>query len=160
MVGDSPTGPWKDPLGKPLLDSTLTPTDEYDMTVFEEEDGEFYILFGVWEYYMARLNEDMISLAEKPRKIEITNPVGPYGKGSTDDKPFLHKYDGRYYLSWGAFYAISDKLHGPYEYQGTVLNEQSFAPGYAAPTWPHGWLQGGTGLFSNGTISGILPIVT
>lgn len=147
VVGDSPTGPWKDPLGKPLLDSALTPTDEYDMTVFQEEDGEFYILFGVWEYYMARLNEDMISLAEAPRKVVINNPVGPYGEGSTDDKPFLHKREGRYYLSWGAFYAMSDKLYGPYEYMGTVMNEQSFAPGYAAPTWPHGWLQGRHGSF-------------
>lgn len=147
VVGDSPAGPWLDPLGKPLLDSTLTPTDEYDMTVFEDDDGEYYILFGVWEYYMARLNEDMISLAEEPRKVQINNPVGPYGEGTTDDKPYLHKYDGRYYLSWGAFYAMSDNLYGPYDYKGTVMNEQSFAPGYAAPTWPHGPLQGRHGSF-------------
>ncbi len=69
VVGETPIGPWKDPLGKPLLDSTLTPTDEYDMTVFQDDDGEFYILFGVWDYYMARLNENMISLAEEPRKV-------------------------------------------------------------------------------------------
>lgn len=147
LVGDSPRGPWKDPLGKALLDSALTPTDEYDMCVFKDEDGEYYILFGVWDYYMARLNEDMISLAEKPRKIRINNPQGPYGKGKTDDKPFLHKYGDNYYLSWGAFYAMSENLYGPYEYRGTVMDEQSFAPGYAAPTWPHGPLQGRHGSF-------------
>ena len=147
VVGESPAGPWTDPLGKPLLDSALTPTDEYDMTVFQDIDGVFYILFGVWEYYMARLNEDMISLAEEPRKVVIHNPVGPYGEGSTDDKPFLHTYQGRYYLSWGAFYAVSETVYGPYEYVGTLMNEQSFAPGYAAPTWPHGPLQGRHGSF-------------
>lgn len=147
VVGKGPAGPWKDPLGKPLLDSTLTPTDEYDMTVFEDDDGEYYILFGVWEYYMARLNEDMISLAEEPKKVIIHNPVGPYGEGSTDDKPYLHKYGGRYYLSWGAFYAMSENIYGPYDYTGAVMNEQSFAPGYNEPTWPHGPLQGRHGSF-------------
>ncbi len=147
VVGETPVGPWKDPLGKPLLDSALTHTDEYDMTVFQDDDGEFYILFGVWDYYMARLNDDMISLAEEPRKVHINNPDGPYGEGSTDDKPFLHKYRDRYYLSWGAFYAMSDHLYGPYEYTGTVMDEQSFAPGYASPTWPHGPLQGRHGSF-------------
>ena len=36
MVADSPKGPWKDPLGKPLLPEDLTPTHEYDMGIFEE----------------------------------------------------------------------------------------------------------------------------
>lgn len=66
VVGDTPAGPWKDPLGKPLLSSELTPTHEYDMAVFLDDDGEHYILFGVWDFYMARLNEDMISLASWP----------------------------------------------------------------------------------------------
>ena len=34
VVGDSPSGPWKDPLGKPLLTSEMTPTHEYDMAHF------------------------------------------------------------------------------------------------------------------------------
>lgn len=147
VVGPTPAGPWKDPLGKPLLDSTLTPTHEYDISLFQDADGEFYMLFGVWNYYMARLNDDMVSLAEEPREIIINNPVGPYGEGSTDDKPFLHHYQGRYYLSWGAFYATSKELYGPYEYAGTVMDSGSFAPGYAEPTWPNGPLQGRHGSF-------------
>ena len=98
VVSDSPSGPWKDPLGKPLLTSEMTPTHEYDMGIIQDATGEFYIVFGVWDYYIAKLNEDMISLAEKPHKIEIKNPRGPYnqdGKNSkmpTDDKPFIHSY--------------------------------------------------------------------
>jgi len=147
VVGASPIGPWKDPLGKPLLHHQLTPTDEYDMSIFREDDGEFHILFGVWDYYMAPLNEDMISLAEDPVEIVINDPIGPYGPDSTDDKPFLHKYNGKYYLSWGAFYAMSENLYGPYDYVGTVMNAESFAPGYDRPTWPHGPLQGRHGSF-------------
>ena len=152
VVGDSPVGPWKDPLGKPLLSEEMTPTHEYDMAIFEEA-GEYYIVFGVWDYYIAKLDEDMISLAEEPRKIIINNPRGPYNQDGTnsdkptDDKPSVHKYKNRYYLSWGCFYAISENLYGPYDYVGTVINEDSFAEGYDAPTWPNGFLQGRHGNF-------------
>jgi hypothetical protein len=153
MVGDSPLGPWKDPLGKPLLSSDMTPTDEYDMGIFEDTDGEFYIVFGVWDYYIAKLNEDMISLAEKPRKIQINNPRGPYNPDGnnkempTDDKPFLHFHNGKYYLSWGCFYGMSDNVYGPYDCKGSIIEQESFAPGYDAPTWPNGFKQGRHGSF-------------
>lgn len=153
MVGDSPSGPWKDPLGKPLLTSGMTPTHEYDMGIVQDEAGEYYIVFGVWDYYIAKLNEDMISLAEKPRKIEIDNPRGPYnldGKNKekpTDDKPFIHFNNGKYYLSWGCFYAMADNLYGPYDYKGSIIEKESFAPGYDAPTWPTGFKQGRHGSF-------------
>ena len=152
VVGDTPVGPWKDVLGRPLLTSDLTPTHEYDMAVFEE-NGEHFIIFGVWDYYIAKLNEDMISLAESPKKIEINNPRGPYNpfgenqKMPTDDKPFVHKYNGKYYLSWGCFYAMADNLYGPYDYKDSVIKEESFAEGYEAPTWPNGFLQGRHGSF-------------
>jgi hypothetical protein len=153
MVADSPAGPWTDPLGRPLLPSSLTPTHEYDPGIFEDESGDFYIVFGVWDFYIAKLNEDMISLAEDPRKITISNPRGPYNQDGenparpTDDKPFLHSYQGKYYLSWGCFYAMADNVYGPYEYAGSVIEKESFAPGYDAPTWPHGFKQGRHGSF-------------
>jgi hypothetical protein len=73
--------------------------------------------------------------------------VGPYGEGKTDDKAFVHKANGRYYLSWGCFYAMADTVYGPYSYKGTVITAASFAPGYDQPTWPHGFLQGRHGSF-------------
>jgi len=117
-VGDSPAGPFADVLGKPLLDGTVTTTTEYDPCVFKDDDGECYLVFGgpVWcygegaGYYIARLNEDMISLAETPRPIELDH-MG-------DDKASLNKFGGRYYLSYGGFYAVSDCVYGPYKYMG------------------------------------------
>lgn len=153
VVADNPSGPWTDPLGKPMLAEDLTPTDEYDMGILEDESGDFYIVFGVWDFYVARLNEDMISLAEKPKRIEIKNPHGPYNqegkaeKMKTDDKPFLHSYNGKYYLSWGCFYAMADDIYGPYDYVGSVFEKESFAEGYEAPTWPNGYKQGRHGSF-------------
>ncbi|MGB5943948.1 MAG: family 43 glycosylhydrolase [Leeuwenhoekiella sp.] len=152
VMSNTPVGPWEDPLKKPLLTSGLTPTHEYDISIFEE-DGEHYIIFGVWNYYIAKLNADMISLAEEPKKITINNPRGPYNRdGSntkmpTDDKPFLHRYNGMYYLSWGCFYATSDNVYGPYDYKDSIVKESSFADGYSEPTWPNGFLQGRHGSF-------------
>ena len=117
-VGDSPAGPFKDVLGKPLLDGTLTTTREYDPCVFKDDDGEYYLVFGgpSWcygegcGYFIARLNEDMVSFAETPRRLEVNHPA--------DDKASLNKFGGRYYLTYGGHYAISDNIYGPYEYKG------------------------------------------
>ncbi len=152
MVADAPGGPWTDPLGESLLKEGLVPTDPYDPGIIEFE-GEHYIFFGVWDFYMARLNEDMISLAETPKKIVINNPRGPYNQDGlnkenpTDDKPFLHRYNGKFYLSWGCFYAMSDDLYGPYDYVDAIMNDSSFADGYKEPTWPFGFRQGRHGSF-------------
>lgn len=154
VVGDTPAGPWRDPLGKPLLAADLTPTHEYDPGILSVGDDR-YIVFGVFDYYIAKLADDMTSLAEAPRKIDIVGARGPYsdvttgpfaGK-NTDDKAFLHERGGKYYLSWGAFYAIGDTPYGPYTYAGTILEQDSFAPGYDKPTWPHGFRQGRHGSF-------------
>ncbi|MBQ8610181.1 MAG: family 43 glycosylhydrolase [Oscillospiraceae bacterium] len=117
-VGDSPAGPFKDALGRPLLDGTLTTTREYDPALFKDDDGEYYIVFGgpSWAYgegcgyFIARLNKDMISLAEQPRRIELNHEA--------DDKASLNKFGDKYYLSYGGFYAIADNVYGPYTYMG------------------------------------------
>ena len=120
LVADDPAGPFKDVLGKPLLDGTRTETAEYDPSVFCDDDGEYYIIFGgpKWcygsnaGYYIARLNEDMVSLAEEPRYVLINHIA--------DDKPSLNKFGGRYYLSYGGYYAISDCVYGPYRLLGNT----------------------------------------
>ncbi len=73
LVSDSPTGPFRDALGRPLLDTGLTSTKEYDPSVLIDDDPAQtpYIIFGHHRdddpnlrYYIVRLNDDMISLAE------------------------------------------------------------------------------------------------
>lgn len=128
VTSSTPVGPWKDPLGKPLIPRGLTPTEERDPGILMDDDGAAYIIFGTWDYYIARLTDDMISLAEMPRLIELDHKAGPYGEGKTDDKPFLHKRSGIYYLSWGCFYAIADSPYGPFTYKGTIINPENTAP--------------------------------
>lgn len=117
-VADRPEGPYRDVLGRPLLDGTATTTTEYDPSIFKDDDGEYYIVFGgpSWAYgdgcgyFIARLAEDMISLAETPRKIELDH--------EGDDKASLNRICGRYYLTFGGFCAVSDCVYGPYRYLG------------------------------------------
>jgi arabinoxylan arabinofuranohydrolase len=124
LVSDSPTGPFRDALGRPLLDTGLTSTKEYDPSVLIDDDPAQtpYIIFGHHRdddpnlrYYIVRLNDDMISLAEKPRRISFT---GNEPVLQANDKPNLHKYGGRYYLSAGSHYAVSDSIYGPYRRTG------------------------------------------
>ena len=128
-VSGNPGGPFKDALGRPLLDGTLTKTREYDPSVFEDDDGEYYLVFGGPEwaygegcgYFIARLNEDMISFAEEPRKIALDH--------CGDDKASLNKFLGKYYLSYGGFYAVSDCVYGPYHFIGhtsSTIDHSSF----------------------------------
>lgn len=121
VESDSPTGPWKDPIGKPLIAENSTPTEARDPGILQLEDGTSYIVFGVWDFYIARLNPDMVSLAEEPRKITLDKKYGPYGAGKTDDKPFLHQRGNKFYLSWGCYYAMSDNPYGPYSYKGSII---------------------------------------
>ena len=100
MVGESPIGPFKDALGKPLLPEDLTPIKEYDPTILIDDDETAYIAFGHHrstdsDYYfcIAKLGEDMISLAEKPKEIKITGDVDVLGG---NDKPTLHKHNDIY----------------------------------------------------------------
>jgi len=37
---------------------------------------------------------------------------------------------------------MSDNVYGPYDYKGSIIEQESFAPGYDSPTWPNGFKQG------------------
>jgi hypothetical protein len=128
VVADHPAGPWRDPIGKPLIAEGLVKTEARDPGILQDTDGANYIVFGTFQYFVARLGEDMVSLAEPPRPLKIANAVGPYAKGLTDDKPFLHRRGDLYYLSWGSYYAIGRSPYGPFETQGSVLSAATTDP--------------------------------
>ena len=69
------------------------------------EDGVLYVTLS--EEF---LNEDMVSFAEPLRRLEVNHPA--------DDKASLNKFNGRYYLTYGGYYAIADNVYGPYEFKG------------------------------------------
>lgn len=122
-VCDTPDGKFKDALNGPLLPENISPTREYDPAIYIDDDKDKtpYLVFGgpKWaygdtgdDYYIVKLNDDMISLAGKPQKLPVNCNV--------DDKPSLHKHNGIYYLSWASNYATSKNLFGPYTYRGNI----------------------------------------
>ena len=115
-------------IGKPLIAKGLTPTEQRDPDLFTDDDGKAYMVYGTFNYFIVRMNDDMISLAEKPRPLQIGQKEGPYGKDKTDDKPSLHKRNGIYYLSWSSFYATSKSVYGPYVCKGSVIAPERVAP--------------------------------
>lgn len=128
VTADSPAGPWKDPLGVPLIPKGMYPTMARDCDIFMDDDGKAYMVFGAHKYFIVRLGDDMVSQGEPARRLDIKNSFGPFGSGMTDDKPSLHKHNGLYYLSWSSFYAVSKNVYGPYEYKGTVIDAAHVAP--------------------------------
>ena len=81
---------------------------------------------------MARLNADMLSFAEPPREVAILDAAGqPLTGGDWDSRffesPWIHKYNGLYYLSYSTGethfvnYATSDSPYGPFTYRGKIL---------------------------------------
>ena len=118
MKSSSPTGPFTDALGKPLV------SPMHDPTILRDDDAQktAYMLYGDKEgggYKVAKLNEDMISLAEQPKKIEIHGAAwekAPHWM----DKNYIFKHKQKYYLSWGQDYAISDSVYGPYKCVGSL----------------------------------------
>ncbi|MCH8539784.1 MAG: family 43 glycosylhydrolase [Opitutales bacterium] len=125
MVADRPEGPFRDPVGKPLLEKS------HDPTVLVEKDASrtAWLVSGSKErrgYTLARLREDMMGLAEDPKPITIRGREWEEAP-SWMDKNYLFCHEGIYYLSWGRDYAVSDCLAGPYDSVGPVAEGEGLS---------------------------------
>lgn len=56
LVADSPYGPFKDPIGKPLIKNS---NHDIDPTVMIDDDGQAYMYWGNPKVYYVRLNDDI-----------------------------------------------------------------------------------------------------
>lgn len=81
---------------------------------------------------VARLAPDMKQLAEPTREALILDEHGQPLRADDHDRryfeaPWIHKYGGRYYLSYSTgnthllCYAVGDSPYGPFTYQGVIL---------------------------------------
>jgi beta-xylosidase len=58
-VADKPEGPYKDHLGKPLVDKFHNGAQPIDQFVFKDKDGQYYLIYGGWKHCnIAKLNKD------------------------------------------------------------------------------------------------------
>lgn len=120
LVSDSPYGPFKDSLGKPLV-WQKEHWDDIDPTVFIDEDGQAYMYWGNPNCYYVKLNEDMISYSGDIVKLKETPEH--YQEG-----PWFYKRNGHYYLAFastccpeGIGYAMSDSPTGPWKTKGYIM---------------------------------------
>ena len=136
-VADSPTGPFKDALGKPLFDNGSW--DNIDPTVMIDDDGQAYIYWGNPQIYFARLNNDMVSIDGEVKKLEMTEEgfgaptmrervKGKKYKDCYTEGPWITKRNGKYWLLYAAggvpehiAYSVSDKPEGPWKYVGPIM---------------------------------------
>ena len=145
-VSDSPTGPFKDAIGKPLIMNGSW--SNIDPTVYVDDDGQAYMYWGNGTLYYVKLNEDMISysgdIVEVPQSIEsfggVRRPRGsenqqPPAEPNKDmfiEGPWFFKRNGIYYQMFAGMekgteclsYSISDSPTGPWKYQGRIMVNQ------------------------------------
>ena len=95
-----------------------------DPCVFVDDDGQAYFYYGGGGRCIgARLKDNMVELAEKPRKME--------GLSDFHEAAWVHKRNGIYYLSYSdnvphpngnrMHYATSASPLGPWTYRGVIL---------------------------------------
>ncbi len=124
-VANSPTGPFKDAIGKALITNDMTTEhtqiswDDIDPTVYIDDDKQAYIFWGNTACYWAKLKDNMIELDGEIQTIDLPHFT---------EAPYIHKRNDWYYLSYAyqfpekTAYAMSKSITGPWEYKG-ILNE-------------------------------------
>lgn len=81
---------------------------------------------------IARLDASMTALAEPTREVVILDEIGKPLRADDHARrffegPWMHKYEGRYYLSYSTgnthllCYAVSDDPYGPFRHAGVIL---------------------------------------
>ena len=153
-VGDSPVGPFK------AQPEAIKNSFSMDPAVFKDSDGKYYMYFGgLWGGQLqhwktgkwdanddaqpaddkpallpkvARLDKNMVELAEKPKDVKILDENGKLLLSGDHDRRFfeaswVHKYKGNYYFSYSTgdthtiSYAMGKSPYGPFTYKGVIL---------------------------------------
>lgn len=128
-VASKPEGPYKDHLGKPLIDKFHNGAQPIDQFVYND-NGKFYMFYGGWGHCnVAQLNEDFTGFIpfEDGTTFKEVTPEN-YVEG-----PFMFKKDGKYYFMWSeggwtgpdysVAYAIADSPMGPFKRIGKILQQ-------------------------------------
>lgn len=131
-VSSSPTGPFTDAIGHPLVSN-----GQIDPTVFIDDDGQAYLYWGNPDLWYVKLNADMTSYSGSPTKIPLT--TAGFGARTGDanrptlfeEGPWVYKRNGLYYIVFAAKccsefigYSTAPGPTGPWTYRGTVMPTQ------------------------------------
>lgn len=145
LTADSPTGPFKDPLGKGLITRETPNCSDvlwlFDPAVLVDDDGTAYLYFGggvpegkesdPGTARVVQLGDDMISIVGEPVTLDV-----PY----LFEDSGIHKANGKYYYTYCTNWQVdeagttqygfhnaeiasmeSDSPMGPFTYKETIL---------------------------------------
>ncbi|MDR6592874.1 family 43 glycosylhydrolase [Saccharothrix longispora] len=125
-VSDSPTGPFRDALGRPLVRAGAYAGQAIDPMVFTDDDGRSYLYWGNGAAHVVPLNADMVSF--DPAAVRTITPSG-YREAT-----FVLKRAGTYYFMWSendtrdedyqVAYATGPSPLGPWTKRGVVLRKR------------------------------------
>lgn len=132
-VSNTPTGPFVDALGKPLLAAGAYSGQMIDPMAFTDDDGQSYLYFGNGNGYVVKLKDDMISLDGTPTNM---TPSG-FREGY-----FVFKRNDIYYFMWSeddtrsenykVAYGTGNSPMGPITKKGIIL-EKNLSLGIKGP---------------------------
>lgn len=133
-VSDSPTGPFKDAIGAPLL----VGYGYIDPTVFIDDDGQAYLYWGNPNLWYVKLNDDMVSYNKEVGVVQVPlTKEGFYIRTKDVDKrpssyeegPWIYKRKDLFYLLYPAggvpehlAYSTGKTITGPWEYRDTIMH--------------------------------------
>lgn len=131
-VADKPAGPFKDHLGKPLIDKFYNGAQPIDQFVFKDKDGQYYIIYGGWQHCnIAKLKKDFTGIEPFSDSV-IFKEITP--KGYVEG-PFMFMRNNKYYFMWSeggwtgpdysVAYAIANTPFGPFERVGRILQQDA-----------------------------------
>jgi beta-xylosidase len=134
-VGPTPTGPFEDALGRPLLTrDSVSRSSPIDPFAFIDDDGRAYLYFGSGTLFFCRLNPDMITLAGEPTPILAR-------AAHLREALLVFKRKGVYYFMWSendarsadyqVGYGTSSSPEGPVEIPSdhVILKKRGLAAG-------------------------------
>ncbi|MCU4164428.1 glycoside hydrolase family 43 protein [Carboxylicivirga caseinilyticus] len=129
-IADKPEGPYKDYLGKPLLDKIHNGAQPIDQFIFHDKDGQYYMIYGGWGHCnIVKMKDDFTGFIpyEDGTIFKEITPEG-YVEG-----PFMFIRNGKYYFMWSeggwggphyqVAYAIANSPFGPFKRIGVVLKQ-------------------------------------
>ena len=129
-VADRPEGPYRDLVGKPLIDQFWNRAQPIDQYVFVYK-GDWYMAYGGWgRCNLVRLADDFKSLRPLPDG-KTCREITP--KGYVEGSVIFERKDIWYFMyssgSWTddtycVKYATAGTPFGPFEYKGDVLSSQ------------------------------------
>ncbi|MCQ2229026.1 MAG: family 43 glycosylhydrolase [Bacteroidales bacterium] len=140
-VADSPQGPWKDAIGKPLAIGH----GFIDPTVFIDDDNTPYLFWGNKGFWYGKLNEDMVSFVDGYKEVPGYTDPKSFGELQSkmdwsigrermmtqyEEGPWVTKRNGIYYAVYPAggvpeymAYSTAPTVDGPWTFRGRIMDE-------------------------------------